>query len=411
MGSTQHTKGHLVFTKVAIEKIPLASEGERYIYRDTKVRGFCLRVTETRKTWYAEKKVGNAPVRFTIGTFPEMSVEEARGLAAAFLGDVARWKATGFNPESKPEQLKKPEPEVMGLTVAAAIDAYVARRRDEWNRPAAAEKQFRWWFTKHLSHLGDRALRSITPDECIALHEDIRKDHGPYSANRALEILSALFNKILRGEINPCKAVDMVSEKNRVRYLTGDELVRFWTALDADGNKDFSDFVRIAHGTGVRVGCIFAAEWRHIDWDAQVWRVPLTKNGDPLVVPLVPTVLNILRERFKKYAKEPWVFPSKRLAEAGHVTNFKREWREFLKRAEISDFRMHDLRHDLASAIVQSGRPLLQAGKVLGHRDAKSTSIYSHLDITQHRDALLDAEKFQKKQMAQAKRRQRRLTA
>ena len=39
----------------------------------------------------------------------------------------------------------------------------------------------------------------------------------------------------------------------------------------------------------------------------------------------------------------------------------------------------HDLRHSAASEMVNGGVALYTVGKVLGHRDARSTARYSHL--------------------------------
>ena len=55
--------------------------------------------------------------------------------------------------------------------------------------------------------------------------------------------------------------------------------------------------------------------------------------------------------------------------------------------AGLPGLRVHDLRHSAASAMVSSGVDLLTVGRILGHRDHKSTMRYSHLAD----DALLAA--------------------
>ncbi|MNV88365.1 Tyrosine recombinase XerC [compost metagenome] len=47
----------------------------------------------------------------------------------------------------------------------------------------------------------------------------------------------------------------------------------------------------------------------------------------------------------------------------------------------------HDLRHSTASAMLQAGVELYTIGKVLGHKDSRSTQRYSHLST----DALTSA--------------------
>jgi site-specific recombinase XerD len=43
-----------------------------------------------------------------------------------------------------------------------------------------------------------------------------------------------------------------------------------------------------------------------------------------------------------------------------------------------ADFRIHDLRHSLASALANSGTPLYEIGALLGHRQLSTTTRYAH---------------------------------
>jgi site-specific recombinase XerD len=45
----------------------------------------------------------------------------------------------------------------------------------------------------------------------------------------------------------------------------------------------------------------------------------------------------------------------------------------------VEDVRIHDLRHSFASDGLEFGEDLIMIGKLLGHRDLKSTARYAHL--------------------------------
>ena len=58
--------------------------------------------------------------------------------------------------------------------------------------------------------------------------------------------------------------------------------------------------------------------------------------------------------------------------------NLRRGFYGALKRAGITDFRFHDLRHTFATRLAQAGIDLYKIVKLLGHKDIKMTQRYSH---------------------------------
>ena len=51
------------------------------------------------------------------------------------------------------------------------------------------------------------------------------------------------------------------------------------------------------------------------------------------------------------------------------------------KRAGISNFRVHDMRHTCASWLVSAGVPLIEVKESRGHSSIEMTERYSHLDL------------------------------
>ena len=50
-----------------------------------------------------------------------------------------------------------------------------------------------------------------------------------------------------------------------------------------------------------------------------------------------------------------------------------------LKKAEIEDFRFHDLRHSAASYLAMNGATLAEIAEVLGHKTLQMVKRYAHL--------------------------------
>jgi site-specific recombinase XerD len=54
-------------------------------------------------------------------------------------------------------------------------------------------------------------------------------------------------------------------------------------------------------------------------------------------------------------------------------------WRNVTDLADLRGLRLHDLRHSFASVAVSGGESLYIVGKILGHRQSRTTEIYAHL--------------------------------
>ena len=58
-------------------------------------------------------------------------------------------------------------------------------------------------------------------------------------------------------------------------------------------------------------------------------------------------------------------------------------WRKIRVKADIADFRLHDLRHSFASEAVRQGISLPVISKLLGHSSLAMTMRYTHLSDEQ----------------------------
>ena len=59
--------------------------------------------------------------------------------------------------------------------------------------------------------------------------------------------------------------------------------------------------------------------------------------------------------------------------------NLHRTWGILRKKIGLQDVRKHDLRHNFASTGASAGIPLITVGKILGHKDLRTTQRYAHL--------------------------------
>jgi len=60
-------------------------------------------------------------------------------------------------------------------------------------------------------------------------------------------------------------------------------------------------------------------------------------------------------------------------------TTIMKVWTRLRTKAGLPHLRIHDLRHQYASFLVNSGRTLYEVQQILGHSDSKVTERYAHL--------------------------------
>lgn len=105
-----------------------------------------------------------------------------------------------------------------------------------------------------------------------------------------------------------------------------------------------------------------------------------TKTGKRRSVPLnkvaSEAILNRMRFRAQHVPASPWVFTHRN---GQRIQDVKRAFASACRRAGITDFRIHDLRHTSAAWLVSAGVPLAEVRDFLGHTTVKITERYAHL--------------------------------
>jgi integrase len=376
-------KDSINFTKATLNGLPKPKGGKKTYY-DSNEKGLCLYVTATgHKSFFVRKKVGANQKRIIIGPFPEMSVDQARREAQRIKFEIV----TGKDP-----QIKKKE-EAKEQTFGEAFEMFIERHAKVNNKT--------WQETKRIvkgrvPRLLERPLSSITKIELQHLHEQLGKENGKYHANRVLAWIRAIYNKMIGWGwegINPAIGIEKFREQKRDRFVTYDELPKLMEALANENNADMRDFFLMCLYTGARCGNVSAMEWGDIDFSINEWRIPDTKNGEPMRIPLIDQALGILNNRRHIEAESGWVFPSK-TSKSGHLKEPKSAWERVLSRAGLKNLRIHDLRRTCASYQAIAGTSLTIIGKSLGHKSPQSTAIYARLSNDPVRKSMQSAFDF-----------------
>ncbi len=281
------------------------------------------------------------------------------------------------------------------VTIAEVMDRYLK----EVSPNLAPSTDFRnCQVVKTLkAFFGNTLLKDVTSSLVSKFKaERLEKQYSKDTILKELNVLRRIFSvAIFEWELckdNPVSKVFRTlgkTDNKRVRYLDPQELQKLTVALPSW----LRPIVTIARHTGLRRRNILELTWSQVDLSRKVITIPKTKNGDAIGIPLTETAIKTFAEVQRVlHLHSPFVFcdtQGKPFSPFQVSMAFKRA----VERAKIENLRFHDLRHDFASSLVQSGVPIQVVKELLGHKDLRMTIRYSHLSPENLREAVnvLDA--------------------
>lgn len=255
-----------------------------------------------------------------------------------------------------------------------------------------SKSNFRYFYQKHGSKWADIPITEISKLDVLRWRNETAKESGPQGAQRAFDTFSAIITWAMKFEVielqqNPCKNIQRLASEPRERFLSLEELENLDRAL-AEESPLFEDFFLLCLLTGARCGNVLSMRWDNLDLESAMWHIPAKelKGRKAHSIVLTAAAVNLLNQRkSESVSRSPWVFPSPRIDD--HLKDPRDAWKRVCKKAGLTNARIHDLRRTLGSFMAMQGESAYIIGKMLGHRDHRSTAVYARLDLKPVRDA------------------------
>ncbi len=397
-------------TKRSVDALKPSPAGDLFLW-DRELKGFGVRVKPSGAkaflvTYYV-RGLHNVRRRHTLKHHGTLSVDQARRKAKAILNRVDE----GADPAREESEGKRAAREDTVEKLFAAYQAEGVGRRKA-RTIELYESLGRLYL---LPALGRLPVARVTARDVADLHRSLSKK--PVTANRVVRLVRSFFYWLARRNVvtgqNPARHIEWFPEQSRERFLTVEEMARLGQALRIAETTGLAPAAQHARHTGrkkaagtrrARNSGMFSSElqpanpvavsalrflmltgWRErealtLRWSdvdlARGFATLMDTKSRKSVRSLGAPARELLAAQPRVHGS-PYVFPGRDPVKP--LRELQRLWYAARAHAGLDDVRLHDLRHSVASFAGGQGYSLFLIGKLLGHKDQRSTERYAHL--------------------------------
>jgi integrase len=336
------------------------------------------------RSWALRFRIKGKTAKHTLGSWPEVSLAEARRLASAAMAAIAQ----GTDPREEKRKAKAEEAARGRDTVAKLANLFLeqhARRKTRENSYRQTEGIFR---RDILPAWGERPITDIRRRDVVDLIEAIAVTR-PIMANRVQACCSRFFRWCTRRDViagSPADGIERPTlEKARERCLTDDEIRSFWSAT-AKLPAPVGDMFRLLLLSGARAREVSNLQWSELSLTDRVWTLPAARNKAKVDLerPLGPLA---------------WQLITAQPRTSDYVFERSRSWNymkvQLDQVMQVADWRVHDLRR-VARSLLSRGRVQSDHAELcLGHLLSGMRAVYdkhSYLDEKRAAYAVLERE-------------------
>jgi integrase len=240
------------------------------------------------------------------------------------------------------------------------------------------------------SKLGQYPLTSLTPVVILGWWGQLVARGYPVAAMKQRQWLRQSLRHAVALEMLakvPALPKALPKKPDRVRWLTDEQRKAILEEAAKNPRNHVFRYVWLAMHTLTRRASLARLDPRDIDIERGTVTYRHTKNGTDITAPLVPTCLDEIRQWKKE--RGPFLYHYK------HLAGISQAFRRIRSRLGIDgpgapngDFTFHDLRHDLATRLVDAGVDLLVIKELGGWKTMAMVARYAHAKDAVKREAM-----------------------
>jgi integrase/recombinase XerD len=208
------------------------------------------------------------------------------------------------------------------------------------------------------------------------LHLAEEKKSATSTLNQAINALKFYYGTMLKKKFlyeikRPRK------DKKLPVVLSKEEVAKILSTVD---NVKHKAILMLVYSAGLRVGELVRLKPEDVDSKRMLIHVKGAKGRKDRYTLLSGTALVILREYWRKYKPDIWLFGGARDGRYLSTRTVEKILEHACTRAGIKKtISVHTLRHSFATHLLEGGTDLRYIQELLGHAHSKTTEIYTHV--------------------------------
>jgi integrase/recombinase XerD len=224
-----------------------------------------------------------------------------------------------------------------------------------------------------------KAIKDITHDDVIGYNNEyILKNNLSSSYQNQVVNAIKLFFKIIKDSTIEIAQIHRPKREKVLPNVLSKEEVK--AIVEAHRNHKHKTMLSLIYSCGLRCGELLALKPIHIDSKRNIVLLKNAKGKKDRIVPLSPKILEMLREYYKMYKPQIYLFEGQTAGMPYDARSLQLILKQALKKAGITKpVTLHWLRHSYATHLLENGTDLRYIQELLGHNSSKTTEIYTHV--------------------------------
>ena len=352
--------------------------------------GLLLEVVPSgKKTWRFKYHLNGKREKVTIGTYPALSIRQARDRHKELRVLVERGESPASEKQAAlvEQKLADSSPDCFRTFAQRWVHETLFYRSSGY-----VAQTVRWLDAYVYPVIGDMQLEDVQPRHVLSILK-ARTDTS-VTAERIRVVVQQIYNHAIRNLLatrnpaQPLRGAIVRAPVRHARHLTEKELGTFARKLDLQGAHVTTIAAsKLLMLTMTRKSELLRSKWPEFDLDAAQWDIPAhrMKMGRPHRVLLSRQAVEILRQMQSRTGHGEYVFPSifRGSVPMGDVT-----LNHFFKRIDfgVPNFSPHGLRSTAATLLREHGFGRDVVELLLAHSEKNATvAAYSHMELAGER--------------------------